>query len=79
MPYKNFHGCLINPRATNILGTEIRKHNGKPYKVKYARVKGKTTGSTERSYLYPISSWSAGEARAHCKNHGGTFEPVKKD
>jgi len=79
MPYKNFHGCLINPRATNILGTKNRSHNGKMYKVKYARVKGKTTGSTERSYLYPISSWTEAEARSHCRSHGGTFEKVKKE
>ena len=78
MPYENYHACLVNPNITQILGTQTRKHDGKTYQVRIGRAKGKTTGSAERSYLYPKSQWTAAQARAHCKDHGGTFEAAKK-
>lgn len=77
MPYENDHACLVNPKITEILGTQTRKHNGKTYKVRIGRAKGQREGSSERSYLYPISVWSKSEARAHCRDHNGTFEPAK--
>lgn len=76
MPYENYHACLVNPNITQILGTQTRKHAGKTYQVRIGRAKGKTTGSAERSYLYPKGQWTAAQARAHCKSHGGRFEPA---
>ena len=74
MPMPNFHACLLNPKVTKILGTMTRKTDGKSYKVRVGRKKGQTEGSTQRSFIYPISQWSAAEARRHCKEHGGKFE-----
>jgi len=76
MPYPNFHGCLLDPKVTKILGTMTRKTDGKTYKVRVGRKAGKSSGSSQRSFLYPKSEWSAAEARKHCKEHGGTFEPA---
>jgi len=78
MPLPNYHACLINPSVTKILGTMTRKSGGKTYKVRVGRKKGQTEGSTQRSFLYPKSEWSESEARNHCKEHGGRFEPAKK-
>ena len=33
----------------------------------------------EQSYRYPKDTWSASEAGAHCKKHGGSFEAAAKD
>jgi hypothetical protein len=32
---------------------------------------------TEQAYRYPKDEWSADEARAHCKEHEGSFEAAK--
>jgi len=78
MPLPNNHACLLNPAATKVLGSEKREaSNGKTYTVRFARPPGKTTGSIERSYLYPKSTWSESEARRHCADHDGSFEAAK--
>jgi hypothetical protein len=46
-----------------------REHAGKKYTVRVGE-------GGERSYLYPKDTWDASAARAHCKAHGGTFEPA---
>ena len=74
MPLPNFHACLLNPKATQVLGTKTRSHNGKQYKVKYAKVPGSKKGSVQRSFLYAKSTWSRSEAGKHCRDHGGRFE-----
>ena len=75
MPYPNEHACrLIDPDKVKILGSGNRKHNGKIFRVLFGRLKGKTSGSREQAYRYPKGSWTANEARSHCKNHGGSFE-----
>ena len=72
MPHKQFHSCDIN-LSLKVLGSQKRSHNGKSCIVRIGRRAGRTKGSSEHSYLYSTGSWSASEARAHCRSHGGRF------
>ena len=77
MPHENFHSCDINT-GLKVLGSQKRSHKGKSYTVRIGRKPGESKGSSEHSYLYPTGSWSASEARAHCKSHGGRFIKATK-
>jgi len=78
-PYPNEHACRINEpgkyekfrRKAN-----ARDHEGKKYDVIYGKVKGEDKWE-EQAYRYPKGSWTADEARAHCKSHEGDFEAAK--
>jgi len=79
MPYHAEHSCrLRNPETMTILGSREREHNGKSYRILFGVLKhGTTSGSVEQAYRYPITTWTEGEARAHCKSHNGIlFEPA---
>jgi HK97 family phage prohead protease len=53
-----------------------RQHEGKPYDVIVGKLKG-DDAMTEQSFRYPKDNWTAKDARAHCKSHGGIlFEPA---
>lgn len=41
------------------------------------KLKGETT-TTEQAYRYGKDTWSASEARSHCKSHDGTFEAAEE-
>jgi hypothetical protein len=77
-PYPNEHSCrLKDPETLNIVGSGERKHNGKTYRVIYGKPKDKPeAGSVEQAYRYPIKTWNETEARKHCQDHGGNFEPA---
>jgi len=75
MPYEDSHACSIDP-TLKVLGSQKRTHKGKSYTVRIGRKPGMIKGSSERSYLYDAKVWSKAEARAHCKDHGGRFEPA---
>lgn len=75
MPYPNNHSCDIDT-SLKVLGSQKRTHKGKSYTVRIGRKPGRTKGSSERSYLYGAKVWNVSEARAHCKDHGGRFEPA---
>ena len=77
MPHENYHSCDIDT-GLKVLGSQKRSHKGKPYTVRIGRKKGKSSGSSEHSYLYPIGSWSKSEASNHCKDHGGRFIAATK-
>jgi len=73
-PYPNEHACrLIDPGQVTVVGSGERDHEGKKYRVLYARRDGKTVVQAHR---YPKDAWTADAARAHCKGYGGTFEPA---
>ena len=80
-PYPNEHSCrLKDPSTLDIVGSGERKHNGKTYRVIFGKPKGKPkAASVEQAYRYPVGSWTEAEARNHCKAHGGSFEPAKKE
>ena len=80
-PYPNEHACrLRDPETLNIVGSGERKHNGKTYRVIYGKPKDKPeAGSVEQAYRYPVETWSEDEARKHCQDHDGSFEPATKE
>lgn len=75
MPYPNEHACrLIDPKTVNVVGSRKRNaKNGKQYRILFGIPK-RGDGSVEYAYRYPKDTWSANEARAHCKEHKGGFE-----
>ena len=76
MPYPNEHSCRIRQPGEFQSNSFRRIKQGK-LSIIIGRLKGKTTTTTQ-AYRYPKSSWTPGEARAHCQKAGGSFEPAKK-
>jgi hypothetical protein len=52
-----------------------RDHEGKKYDVIMGRLKGEDS-LTEQAYRYAKDAWEADDARAHCQEHDGSFEPA---
>jgi len=77
VPYRTEHSCrLVEPNQVDVVGSEEREHDGKKYRVIFAKPKG-GDGSVEQAYRYPADGWSESEARAHCRAHDGIlFEPA---
>jgi len=77
-PYPNEHSCrLEDPAKYETCRRTSRKHEGKTYFVLTCKLKGETKWE-EQAFRYPIDDWTAAEARAHCKDHEGRFEPAAK-
>jgi HK97 family phage prohead protease len=70
-PMPNNHACVIDA-SLKVVGSMTRKHDGKEYTVRIGKKEG--GGSGDHSYLYPKDTWTEAEARAHCKEHDGSFE-----
>lgn len=78
-PSKDNHVCHINSGNYIRYRSEKRKHNGKPYTVRFG-IKKSDGKAEENEYFYPVSSWTASTASSHCKEHEGRFEAaLKKD
>jgi hypothetical protein len=77
MPYPNEHACrLRDPKDLRIVGSDIRDHDGKKYRIIFGKPKG-ADGSVEQAYHYPKDTWIEAEARKHCEEHNGImFEPA---
>lgn len=77
MPFPNFHACRLRDP-----GDFEKDSAGKPILRQIIRDKvnliiGKITGEntvSTQSIRFPVSSWTEGTARAHCKEKGGEFE-----
>ncbi len=76
-PYPNEHACrLKDPGQFDTCRRGTRQSGGKTYAIIFCK---KTGGKMqEQAYRYPKGSWSASEARAHCREHGGSFEAAAK-
>lgn len=76
-PYPNEHACrLKDPDQYDTCRRGSRQSDGKKFYVIYCK---KTGGKMEdQAYRYPKDTWSADEARAHCKEHDGSFEAAEK-
>ena len=75
-PYPNEHACRIkNPDdfQEGSFRRTTRDHEGKEYSIIMGKLKGETTMS-EQAYRYEKDTWTASEARSHCKAHDGSFE-----
>jgi len=81
MPFPNEHACRLRDPGAFQEGRfrrTTRKSDGKTYSIIMGRLKGSDT-MTEQSYRYPKDSWTAAEARAHCKRHDGRFEAASAE
>lgn len=77
-PSRNNHTCRLNSGDYSRYRSEKRKHNGKPYTVRFG-IRKNDGKAEEYEYFYPIDSWTASEARSHCKEHEGKFETAIKE
>jgi HK97 family phage prohead protease len=74
-PYPNEHACRLQaPSKFSDFRRGSRKHEGKTYYIIFGQRKDDETKWEEQAYRYPKDTWEAGEARAHCKSHDGSFE-----
>ncbi len=79
MPYENEHSCRLNsPEKYDKFRRKncAIKHDGKCIDVIYGI---KNNESEIQAMRYNKTVWTEDEARAHCKNHDGQFEPAKKE
>lgn len=77
-PFPNEHACRLNDPGQYIrFATMKRKHDSKGYSAIIGFKKG--GGSEDQAYRYPKETWSISEARSHCKEHDGSFEPASKN
>jgi hypothetical protein len=82
MPYNSEHSCrLKSPDSITVIGSREQEHNGKAYRIIFGTPKrGSEAKSVEQAYRYPVNTWTASEARAHCTAHNGiSFEPAESD
>lgn len=80
MPYPNEHACRLKDPDDFQKGSfsrTKRKHEGKEYGVIIGKLKGETK-TTEQAYRYNKKTWTASEAKKHCKDHDGTFEKASE-
>jgi HK97 family phage prohead protease len=80
-PYPNEHACRLRAPGDFEEGSfrrTTRKHEGKEYSVIMGKLTGEDT-MTEQAYRYPKNTWEAGEAKAHCEAHDGSFEPAAEE
>lgn len=75
-PYPSEHACrLQDPKKYERFTRGERKHKGKTYSIIFGwRKKDGEDVSEEQAYRYDKDTWTADEARAHCKDHEGSFE-----
>lgn len=79
-PYPNEHACRLRDPGqfqADSFRSVVREHEGKKYRVIMGRLRNETT-MTEQAYRYPVDTWSAAEARSHCKSHDGSFEAARR-
>lgn len=73
-PYPGEHACRIVDPDNFEKGSFRRMKRGK-LSIIIGRLKGETTTTTQ-AYRYPKEDWGEAEARAHCKENEGSFEPA---
>jgi hypothetical protein len=77
VPYPNEHACRLRDPADFAPGTfrsMSRQHTGRRYRVILGKLRGKSGARdpmVEQTYRYPSDTWTAREAMAHCRGHGG--------
>jgi len=77
-PYPNEHACRLREPSEFEEGSfrrVERESDGKKYGVIMGKLK--ETGSwAEQAYRYKKDEWGKNEAKKHCEDHGGRFEPA---
>jgi len=79
MPMPNFHSCRLKPPNYDKYAYEKckAKHDGKCIDFVYG-IKGENESELQ-SMRYPMDIWTEEDAKAHCKENDGTFEPGKEE
>jgi len=78
-PYPNEHSCRLKPPNYKKYSRKncYKKHDGKCIDFVFGIIG--PDESELQSMRYPTKTWDESSARAHCKEHDGTFEPAKKE
>lgn len=79
-PYPNEHACRLRDPddfEEDSFKRTSRESDGKKYSVIMGRLKGEDT-LTEQAYRYDKDVWEADEAKSHCDDHDGKFEPASE-
>ena len=77
-PFPNEHACRLNPpEKYDKFRRGKREHDGKEYIVIYGKLKDETKWE-DQAFRYNKETWEVAEARAHCKDHEGSFEAAEK-
>lgn len=76
-PYPNEHSCRMKDPAGFQERSFRRLKRGRLHLI-IGRPEGQRT-TTLQAFRYPKSKWSVAEARAHCREQGGQFEPASSD
>jgi uncharacterized protein len=78
-PYPTEHACRLRDPddfQADSFRRVSREHDGKSYDVILGKLQG-DDALTEQAYRYPVETWDADAARAHCRDHEGSlFEPA---
>ena len=78
-PYPNEHSCRL--KSSDDYSTcrrTTREHEGKEYSVLTCRRKDDSDKWEEQAFRYKKTIWTVSQARSHCKDHDGTFEPAQE-
>lgn len=74
MPYPNEHACRVRTPDDFQPESFRRMKSGKVHIV-VGRLKGEDSTTTQ-AFRYPTDDWTVAEARAHCAEQEGAFEPA---
>ena len=80
-PLPSEHSCRLKDPGAFKAGSfrrTTRNHEGKQYSVIMGKLKGEDA-MTEQAYRYNKETWTADQARSHCKSHDGSFEAAQRD
>ena len=76
-PSTENHVCRLNSGDYVRYRSETRKHDGKSFTVRFG-IKRSDGTAEEYEYFYAKDTWTAAQARKHCKDHDGKFTPALK-
>ena len=76
-PSTENHICRLNSGDYIRYRSETRKHDGKSFTVRFG-IRRSDEKAEEYEYFYAKDTWTAPQARAHCKDNEGKFTPALK-
>jgi len=74
MPYRGEHSCRVRQPGEFQPDSFRRIKNGK-LSVVIGKLKGESATTTQ-AFRYPTEDWQESEARKHCEDNDGKFEPA---
>jgi hypothetical protein len=74
VPYPNEHACRVRSPG-DFQGDSFRRISQGDLDIIVGQLEGQEA-TTAQAFRYPIEDWTEAEARAHCEEQGGRFEPA---